>query len=441
MKVTVVGGGISGLAAAWEISADPGVEVTVLEAADRLGGKIHASPFAGRVVDEGADAFLQRVPEALDLCAEIGLDDLVEPETGSAFVYVDGHLRRLPGGLVLGVPARFDELDEAGILTSWGLARARHEVELDREPLTGDAAIGALIRRRYGSEVADRLVGPLLGGINAGSIDDMSLDAVAPQLAAAARRPGSIATALAETLPPPGTTPPPVFAAPAGGMGGLIDALAAALERRGVAFGLGHRVTELPDDADGVLVTVPADAAAGLVRPRSADAADILAGISFASVVFTTLAYRAGDVGRALDGSGFLVPRTAGRTITAASWSSTKWARLAGDPVILRVSAGHAGDDRAISLDDAQLLSAIADDLAVIMGIHAAPVEHRITRYPNGFPQYEVGHLDRIEALERSLRDAAPDVAVCGMAHRGVGIPACIREARGAARSLVGRLG
>ncbi|MFN8052720.1 MAG: protoporphyrinogen oxidase [Acidimicrobiales bacterium] len=441
--IAVVGGGISGLAAAWELSADAGTEVIVYEAADRVGGKIHTSAFAGRQVDEGADAFLRRVPDALALCAEIGLDDLVSPATGSAFLWIDGQLRRLPGGLVLGVPARFDELEASGILSHWGLARAMHEPDLDGEPLVGDCTIGSLISRRYGTEVTERLVGPLLGGINAGAIDEMSLDAVVPQLAAVAHRSASLSVGLAETLPPPGTAATePVFSAPVGGMGVLVDRLHDALLARGVRFELGRPLDELPT-AGGVVVTVPADVAARLLAPRSAAAAAALGAIEFASVVFTTIAYRADDVGVPLDGSGFLAPRDSGLSITAVSWASAKWAHLAGDPVVLRVSMGHAGEDgaaAAIDLDDDAVLAAVRADLATTMGITAAPVEHRITRYRNGFPQYEVGHLDRVDRLEADLLADAPDLAVCGMAHRGVGIPACIREARHAARALADRL-
>jgi len=444
MKIVVVGGGISGLAAAWELSADPSLEVTVLESAERLGGKIRTSPFAGREVDEGADAFLRRVPDALRLCAEIGLDDLVSPAHGTACVWLDGALRPLPSGLVLGVPAQFEPLEASAILTPWGLARARVEPDLDGVPLEGDTSVGELVRRRYGNEVADRLVGPLLGGINAGSIDSMSVDAVVPQLAAAAHGSASLSTALAASLPPsrPGGATPvdPVFAAPSGGMGELVDKLAAAVAARGVAVQLGRAVDVLPA-ADGVVLTTPADVSARLLRSRSPRAAEVLGSIEFASVVFTTLAFHRADVPGDLDASGFLVPRDAGLTVTAASWSSTKWARLAGDPVILRVSMGHADDHAPIGFTDDEVLERIAADLRVTMGITAAPVEHRIARYPNGFPQYRVGHLDRVAELEAHLLEDAPDLAVCGMAHRGVGIPACIREARSAAAALHGRLG
>jgi len=441
VRISVIGGGISGLAAAWELSADPSVQITVHEAAARLGGKIHTSPFAGRMVDEGADAFLRRVPEAVALCGEIGLEELISPSQGSAMVWVDGELKRLPGGLVLGVPVHFDDLEASGILTHWGIARARHEPELEGEPLVGDSSIGAVITRRYGQEVTDRLVGPLLGGIAAGSVDTMSIDAMAPQLAAAAHRSRSLAQALADTPPSfqPGGVPDPVFAAPAHGMGSLIARLETQLRERGVLFVTGQPVTSLPA-GDGTVLTTPAPVTASLVAPRSPGAAELLSSIRLASVVFTALAFRRDDVPGALDASGFLVPRTAGLTITAASWSSTKWERLEGDPVILRVSIGHDRDPDSIELSDDEVLGRITADLGTVMGITASPVDHRITRYRDGFPQYDVGHLERTDRLEALLAHDAPDLAVCGMAHRGVGIPACIREARRAAASLRTRL-
>lgn len=438
MRVAVVGGGISGLAAAWELSADPGTEVVVHEAADRFGGKIRTTPFAGRQVDEGADAFLRRVPDALALCAELGLDDLVAPAHGTACVWLDGRLVPLPRGLVLGVPARFDDLAASDILTPAGVERARREPDLAGEPLVGDTTVGELVRRRYGDEVADRLVAPLLGGIAAGSIDDMSVDATVPQLAAAAHRSGSLTAALADAAP--AADAGPIFAAPATGMETLVVALVDALRARGVELRTGSALSALPD-ADAVVVTTPADVAARLVAPLSERAAALLGAVRFASVVFTTLAFRRSDVPGDLDASGFLVPREAGLALTAASWSSTKWARLAGDPVILRVSMGHSGDPEPIGWDDDRVLAALARDLRTTMGITAAPTEHRISRYPDGFAQYAVGHLARTDELEAALAADAPHVAVCGMAHRGVGIPACIREARRAARTVSDRVG
>lgn len=439
MDIAIVGGGISGLAAAWELSGDPDVNLTIYEAADRLGGKISSSVFAGRPVDEGPDAFLRRVPDALRLCEEIGLDNLVSPAHGTACIWLDEVLHPLPTGLVLGVPARFDALEASRVLTPWGLARAKVEPELDGGPLVGDSSIGEVIRQRYGNEVADRLVGPLLGGISAGNIDTMSIDACVPQLANAAHGSTSISVALESALPAPTAAPEPVFAAPANGMTELIDRLALILAERGVTVRTGTPIDVLPT-ADGVVLTTPADVSARLLGPRSAPAAAILAEVEYASVVFTSVAFRREDVPGELDASGFLVPRDSGLSITAASWSSTKWARLGGDPVILRVSLGNVNDPAPIEWDDSTVLDHIARDLRMTMGIGAAPVASRVKRYRNGFPQYEVGHLQRIDDLELTLERDAPDLAVCGMAHRGVGIPACIREARRAAKALRSRL-
>lgn len=435
-EIAIIGGGISGLAAAWELSGDPSLDVTVVEAADRLGGKIRTEPFAGRPLDLGPDAFLRRVPDALALCGELGLDDLVAPAHGTAKVWLDGTLKALPGGLVLGVPARFDELEASDILSVDGLNRARAEVELEGLPITEDLTVGALIRGRYGDELADRIVAPLLGGIAAGDIDAMSIDASVPQLAAAARNATSITRALAAT---PAANPGPVFAAPNGGMGVLIDTLVRRLRERGVEFRVNTSLAELPD-ADGTLITTPAPAAAGLLAGHCDEAAELLRSIEHASVVFTAIAFRAADLPEALDGSGFLVPRSAGLSITAASWSSSKWAHLAGDPVILRVSMGHSADPGAIDLDDETIAQRIAADLRTTMGITAAPTELRVTRYRDGFPQYRPGHLDRVARLEAALAERLPRVEVAGMAHRGVGIPACVREARAAARRLRSRV-
>lgn len=439
MRIAVLGGGVSGLAAAWELSDRSDVQVTVVEADDRLGGKIRTSRLAGRDVDEGPDAVLRRVPDALRLFAEVGVDDLVCPARGDAAVWIDGALRPLPGGLVLGVPASFDALERSGILTSWGMARARHEPEVPGEPLTDDTSIGDLVRRRYGSEVADRLVGPLLGGISAGAIDDLSLDAVTPQLARAARRSTSVATALASDAAA-ATPGEPVFAAPRRGMGELIDRLASRLAARGVEIVTGVAAGTLPD-ADGVVVATPAPQAVPLLAGRSPEAAELLAAVEHASVVFTTVAFSPDDVPGPLDGSGFLVPRDAGLTITAVSWSSSKWEHLGGGDVILRVAMGHSRDPRPVEMDDDEILAVVRRDLRTTMGIDAAPTEVRVRRFRDGFPQYAVGHLDRVDRIEAALLRDAPDLALCGMAMRGVGIPACIGVARAAASALAARLG
>ena len=336
----------------------------------------------------------------------------------------------------------------AGLSAAWELS-SNPEFAItvfEAGSLVGDCSIGELIDRRYGHEVTERLVGPLLGGINAGAIEEMSLDAIAPQLAAAAHRSGSLANALASQADgaavEAGAEAGAVFAAPVGGMSVMISRLVEALAERGVVLRTGVTVGSVDPERTTVIAT-PASAASRLLAPIAPRAAELLGEIRFASVVFTTLAFDPADLPesiRTMNASGFLAPRSSGLSMTAATFLSQKWRHFDRDLVLLRVSLGHSADSGPIAMSDEEILDRIRDDLRATLGITAAPVEVRITRYPDAFPQYAVGHLDRTDEIERDLLEHAPRLAICGMAHRGVGIPAAIREARLAARTLALRL-
>jgi oxygen-dependent protoporphyrinogen oxidase len=435
-RIAVVGGGITGLAAAYELRAQaPDAEIVVFEATDQLGGKVATTTFAGRAIDEGADAFLARVPWGLALCRELGIDtQLVSPAQQSAYVWFDGALRRLPAGLVLGVPTDLDAVAASGIVTEPIVVRP---AAAPLEPGT-DVAVGELVRAQLGDAVFERLVDPLLGGINAGDGDRLSLRAAAPQLASAAEADRDLVAAL-RTQPPAAAGP--VFYAPVGGMGAIVDALVDAITTAGVELKRGSRVDDLDAlDADLILVTVPAYRAAELVRPAAPAAADLLDGIAYASVALVTLAYPNTSVARPLDASGFLVPRTEGLLMTASSWSSSKWAHLVDDEsTIVRVSTGRFGDERCGSLDDDALVRALVDEVAATTAIDGEPIDVMVRRWPQSFPQYEPGHLDRVAAIERALAAALPGVVLTGAALRGIGVPACIRQGRDAARELLAR--
>jgi protoporphyrinogen/coproporphyrinogen III oxidase len=457
VDLVVVGAGITGLAAAWEASGR-GATVTVVDP-DAPGGKLRSSAFAGGSLDESADAFLARVPEGIELCRELGIDgDLVSPALRTAYVWSRGELRALPRGHVLGVPTDLDELAATGIVSPAGLERARADLTTPLEPPSGDPAIGSFIRERLGDEVLDRLVDPLVGGINAGDTDLLSLAATVPQLDAAARS-GAPSLMEACARQAAGADPSaPVFHAPRGGMGSLVTALVEALGARGVIFqrdtvgGLqpdGTRWSVRPGDggtgaapawhADRVVVTTPAPVSARLVGAVAPGAAALLAGIPMTSVVMVSLAVPRDAIDRELDASGYLVPRTEGRLLTACSWTSAKWAHLGqGDTVWLRASAGRDGDDRATALDDGPLVEAVLGDLAVTMALRGRPDEVRVTRWDASFPQYRPGHLDRVADIDADLAAAAPGLAVTGAAFRGLGVPACIRQGRAAARHLLG---
>lgn len=476
-RVIVVGGGISGLVAALRLSQG-GVDVTLVEP-DRIGGKLQTSVFAGRAVDEGADAFLLRVPWAAALAHDLELDgELISPAERSAHVFVDGERKALPHGHVMGVPADLDALEASGLLSPAGLARVRDDLHLPADPadphLAGtDVAVGPYLRRRLGDEVVDHLIDPLLGGINAGDTATMSLAAVVPQLDAAARSgdpsiirscQGQLARAAAPNRNPAAgsgavvaavdqpAAAPPIFAAPLGGMARFIDAIVGAIPSvdvvagRSVAFlepgpgGVGVRAvlddgTQL--DADAAIVTTPAHITGHLLAAIAPDAAATFQGVDHSSVAMLTMAFARADLGDTDGASGCLVPRDQGLLVTASSYATSKWAQLrdpARDDVILRTSVGRTGDLRFVDLDDAELTEAVVADLDRILGVSGAPTEVRIGRWMQSLPQYAPGHLAAIDAAEAEL--AATSVRVAGMALRGVGIPACVRSAEEAVASL-----
>jgi protoporphyrinogen/coproporphyrinogen III oxidase len=453
-ELAVVGGGISGLAAAWR-GMQQGADVVVLEAADAPGGKLRTSPVAGIEVDEGADAFLARVPEAVRLCEELGLgDELVSPATGTAYVWTEGALRRLPSEQLLGVPTDLDAVKASGILSAAGVARARADLTAPDDAPPGDEAIGALVRRRLGDEVLDRLVAPLLGGIWAGDCDRLSLCVAAANLAAARDRDTSLirgAAAFRAEAVEQGGADRPVFLAPKGGIARLVDALA---ERLGERLRCGAPVSGVEPDgagwqlaigdtggpaahrrpavlADRVVLATPAYVTARLLASLAPNVAAFLSGIDYASVVLTVLVVPRDGIDHPLDGSGFLVPQSSGRLVTACSWMTSKWAHLGADPstVILRASAGRAGDERALAAADDELVAALADDLRDTMGLHAIPAAVRVSRWERSFPQPRPGHLDAVARAQRALGDRAPGLSMAGAWELGVGIPACIRAA------------
>ena len=455
--LVVVGGGIAGLAAAWEATRSGAVDVTVLEAEDRLGGRIRTSDVHGLTIDEGADAFLARVPWGIELCRELDLtDDLVAPAARNAFIYSRGDLRPLPATQVLGVPLDLDELAGTGIVSDAGLTEARQVIE-SAGPETADDTIAAVLERQVGAEVATRLVDPLIGGINAGDTTRLSLRAVVPQLAAAAEHPDGLVAGLRELreLTPPDPTAPVFYGLPEGS-GRLVEVLGRRLEDAGAtirtsspvtallrtadgAFLLGvGRESEETVDADRVVLATAAPVTAGLLAASAPDSAAALATIDHASVAMITLVVAATDVGRPLDGSGFLVPRPEGLDVTACSWASSKWAHMGdADTVVLRASLGRAGSAAVLDRDDPGLVEIVRRDLAVTMDLGGDPLAVRVGRFPQSFPQYAPGHLDLVEQLEHDLTDRLPGLAVAGWTYRGIGIPASIHSGREAARHLL----
>lgn len=445
-RVAVIGAGIAGLSAAWELER-AGHDVVVFESAREIGGKLQRSRVRGLAfpIEDGADAFLARVPDALELCTEIGIDELVHPATGEAWVWSDGELRPLPKSQLLGLPTDLDDLASSGLLSREGVARAAADLDSDAPPLVEDVSVGELVRGRLGDEVCDHLVEPLLGGINGGEADGLSVQACAPQIWACATRGGSLIRAAAEVKAATAPSDAPVFAAPAEGMASLPRRLADHL-RAEIRFGTA--VPPLAPSPDGVrlgdelfagvIVATPADVAADLVADTAPDAADVLGATEYASVVMVTVVADAKDVDHPLQGSGVVVARDADLSITACSFGSSKWAHWDdGRHVVFRLSLGHDGDPVDwCARSEADLASVAIADLERVLGASVTPTGTRVGRWARSFPQYRPGHVDRVAGV-RSALDAVGAIAVAGMSYDGIGVPACIRSGRTAARHLL----
>jgi len=454
--VVVAGGGIAGLAAAHRLaSCGAEVDITLLESDHRLGGNIRTERIAGRPLDVGAEALLARVPAGVEMCRAVGLgDELVAPVTDQAYVWTD-QLRPLPPRLMAGVPGGGGAVVRSGILSPAGLARAGLDLVLpDRLP-AGDVSIGSVVRRRLGDQVLERLVDPLLGGIHAGNCDELSMRATAPQLQAALGRGHGLVRGLrALAAAAPGDPAAPVFLTLRGGLQDMVGALSESLGAVNVRTGIAVTDLQATDegspvrvaldggeqlDADHVILAVPAFTASELLERDCPEAAAEMRAIRYASVATIALAYRPSALEGCPHGSGFLVARDRGSTITACTWSSSKWAQLAGDPALVKCSVGHAGDRSALDLDDERLIAAVRSDLSQAMGLDAEPLEQRVFRFERALPQYAVGHLERIARIEQALGDAA--VSVCGAAYRGVGVASCIRDGQAAADASLAALG
>lgn len=450
-RVLVVGGGITGLAAAARLvdANDDGVEVDVAvelwEASDRLGGKIATSPFGGLDhVDEGADAYLRRVPHAVAFARKVGLGsrDLTSPTDATAMVWYD-ELHPIPGGIVLGVPASVRPFVTTSLLSWRGKLRAAAEPFLPRtDP---DDSIGALVRARFGFEVHDRLVDALVGSIYATDTDRASLAAV-PQLAELAKHNRSLliggraARRRAATNPDAGG---PIFDAPVAGMGALVDAARRYVEARGgrIRIGCPVHTLEAGDGAwvvdgerfDAVVLALPAGAAAELVKTIAPETAKGLATFEHADVTLVRVRCLAGAIPIDVTGghSGYLVPKSRQRFVTAVSFGSEKWAhwRPSDGSQILRVSLGRDGLP-VTHLDDDAVTDAVLTEVGGHLGVDLQPAEVSISRWLGAFPQYRPHHVARVEALQRAVPTG---IHLAGASYRGIGIPACIADGERAA--------
>jgi oxygen-dependent protoporphyrinogen oxidase len=451
MSVVVVGGGIAGLAAAARLAA-AGVDVTLLERSERLGGNVRTIPFAGRALDVGAEMVITGQPAAVDLCAQLGLgDDLVAPVAAPAHVWMRGRLRPLPAGLMSGLPRGAGDLLRSRILTPAGLLRAGVDLVRPSHAPEDDVAIGAIVRHRLGPQVLDRLVDPMLGAIHAGRCDELSAQALMPQAISALAGGRGLVRGLRAASH---SAAAPAFVTLRHGLGALVGALAHTLLHGGadVQVGIaatavcpaaGGGVTILTADgtqvhADACIVATPAPAAAGILRRSVPVAAAELACLGrAASAAVVALAYPAAALGDLPQGTGFLTAANEGRLVRACTWTSSKWRHLAGEPALLKAFVGRAGEPPP-AVGDGELAELVHAEVAQALALRERPVELHVERFVAALPQYAVGHLARVARIEQALPER---IELAGAPYRGVGIPACVRSGQAAADRLLDRLG
>jgi oxygen-dependent protoporphyrinogen oxidase len=456
VDVAVVGGGIAGLAAAYELSRR-GVSFVVLERAPRAGGVIFSEQVDGFTIDGGPDALLIQKPEAIGLCREIGLGDRLVSTKPPRIAYIQrgGRLHALPAASVLGIPTRIGPFVRTTLFSWAGKIRMGAELFVPPKRDDADESIGAFMRRRFGMEAATYLAEPLLAGIHAGDVDRLSVRALFPRLVDAERTHGSLLRAFAMKNPirnslsnqQPAISNEGAFKSLPGGLTEMVRALVSALGEPHVRLntvvdavtGPGPFVVRTAEgesiDAKALVLAIPAYAASALLRDRDEALARLAGEIPYASAATVAMAFERSRVRHPLTGSGFVVPRVEHTGILAASWLSSKWPnRAPEDCVLMRTFLGGARDPHALERSDADLLQTSLAALRPLLGIEGEPLLTRVYRWTRGNAQHEVGHLDRMAAIDRALT-RHPGLFITGSGFRGVGIPDCVADGRKVAAS------
>lgn len=473
-KVVIIGGGLSGLSAAFYVRKyyrEAGIQpdIVLIEKEKVLGGKIETLQRDGFVVEKGPDSFLARKTAMSDLAKELKLDqELVttNPNAKKTYILQRGKLHPMPAGLVLGIPTELKPFLKSGLVSFSGKMRAMLDFVLPPRRSSEDESLGQLIERRLGTEVLENMTEPLLAGIYAGDMRKISLQATFPQFGEVERQYGSLIRGMTTGRKPVEThtgTKKSAFLTFRKGLQSMVDALIHELHDveqrtgtgvaritvrtdsgRSAAAESGPRYTVELDNgetllADDIYVTVQNFAAAELLRPHVDVSA--LDNVNYVSVANVVMAFAKKDIVTEYDGSGFLVPRKEGRNITACTWTSTKWLHTSPeDKVLLRCYVGRSGDEQNVELPDEALAELVRKDLREIMGVGAQPLFTEITRLKHSMPQYPVGHPGRIAGLRSELSQKLPGVYAFGAGYDGIGMPDCIKQAKETAEAAAGSL-
>lgn len=451
--IVVIGGGIAGLSAAWEL-ARGGRRPLVLEQGRRAGGVIVSERVDGFVIDGGPDALLVQKPAAIALCRELGLGDRLVPTLTprTAFVVRDGRFVPLPAASFLGIPTRIGPFVSTRLFSWPGKLRMALEVVVPRRADAGaDESIGRFMRRRFGQETVTYLAEPLLAGIHAGDAERLSMRALFPRLLDAEQSRGSVIRSLRAMRQPPAANG--AFMSLPGGIGEMVDTLVGQLPRDTIRLGARVRAVEgggpftvTLDSGDtlhakAVIVAVPAWAAAPMLEPVDPELAGLCREVHYVSSATVAFGLRRDQVRHPLNGSGFVVPRPERRALMAATWISSKWpGRAPAGMVLMRGFLGGAFDPDVLEQDDEALARAAFDDLSQRLGIRGDPLLTRLYRWPNASPQHEVGHHVRMALIDARL-ERRPGLYLTGSGFRGSGIPDCVADGRATGARAAGATG
>ena len=458
-RIAVVGGGISGLAAAHRLTElAPEDGIVLFEEQRRLGGVLETLHEDGFQVEQSADNFITTFLWAVDLCKRLGLSDKMvqtNPEFRRTFVVRRGRLRPLPDGFLMMAPSRIWPLATTPILSPLGKARAALEYFIPPRADESDESMAAFVRRRLGREVFERLVEPLISAVYAADMEKLSLLATMPRFREMEKEHGSLIRAMRKQMRParqPQTQSGPrysMFVTLEEGLSSLVDAIAAKLPDDAIRLETavsridqtaGAWTLTLGDGAtetfDGLILATPSHVAARLLGPVDGELSRQLGGISHSGTAIVTVAYHRGQIAHPMDGMGFVVPAVERRPILAGSFSSQKYTHRAPEgKTLIRVFAGGDKNPQMAEMDDDRLVPLVCEELATLLGIKGDPIYHTVAHWPGTMPQYHVGHVQLVERIQARVADI-PNLALAGNAFTGVGIPHCIHTGELAAEAI-----
>ena len=463
-KVIVVGGGITGLATAYYLQKEARekqlpIKVKLIEASERLGGVISTEKRDGFVIERGPDSIIARKKSATRLIEEVGLKDKIISNTaGKSYIYARGKLNTMPEGSFMGIPTKVTPFALSGLFSPLGKLRAAGDFILPKGAPKADQSLGSFFRHRLGDEVVDNLIDPLLSGIYAGDIDELSLMSLFPNFYEIEQKHRSLVIGLNKSMPKaPKTAQKPgskkgMFISLSTGLEELIHRVESRLEagtvmkdtavKKVVKTGNTYQVhfeTGDAEAADSVVITTDHFHAKRMLSEYAF--MEQFKDMPSNSVANVAMAFPKSAIEKDIDGTGFLVSRNSDFRITACTWTHKKWPGTSPDDMaLLRCYVGKPDDQEAVDLSDEEIVELVLKDLNKTMNITEKPLFHIVTRWRKAMPQYTVGHLERIAQVKKQLSQELPGVFLAGGSFEGVGIPGCIDQAESAVAKVISHL-